>query len=133
MQSEVSGKYIFICTGASAFVPPIDGIDTVDYLTNESLFEIDNLPDKLIIVGGGPIGSEMSQAFVRLGTKVDVVDMAPGILRNDDPELTSILKETLESEGVTYHLGSSLKKVASGSGIKASIEQNGEQKELDSR
>jgi len=132
LQREVSGKYIFICTGASAFVPPVDGIDSVDYLTNESLFEIDDLPEELIIVGGGPIGSEMSQAFVRLGTKVDVVDMAPGILRNDDPELTSILKETLEGEGVTYHLESSLKKVASkGSRIAVSIEQNDGEKMLE--
>ena len=131
LQREISGKYIFICAGASAFVPPVDGIDTVDYLTNESLFEIDDLPEELIIVGGGPIGSEMSQAFVRLGAKVDVVDMAPGILRNDDPELTSILKETLEGEGVTYHLDSSLKKVSvSGSGIIVSIEQSGDVKEL---
>jgi len=132
LQREVSGKYIFICTGASAFVPPVDGIDSVDYLTNESLFEIDDLPEELIIVGGGPIGSEMSQAFVRLGTKVDVIDMAPGILRNDDPELTSILKETLEGEGVTYHLESSLKKVASkGSRIAVSIEQNDGEKMLE--
>ena len=131
LQREISGKYIFICAGASAFVPPVNGIDTVDYLTNESLFEIDDLPEELIIVGGGPIGSEMSQAFVRLGTKVDVVDMAPGILRNDDPELSSILKETLESEGVTYHLESSLKKVSGlGSSITVSIEQNGDIKEL---
>lgn len=131
LQREVSGKYIFICTGASAFVPPIDGIETVDYLTNESLFEVDDLPERLIIVGGGPIGTEMSQAFVRLGTQVDLVDMAPDILSNDDPELTSILKNTLEEEGVIYHLNSSLKSVSkSGEGVTATIEQDGEEKNL---
>jgi pyruvate/2-oxoglutarate dehydrogenase complex dihydrolipoamide dehydrogenase (E3) component len=131
LQREVSGKYIFICTGASAFVPPIEGIDSVDYLTNDSLFEIESMPGKLVIIGGGPIGSEMAQAFMRLGTEVDVVDMAPGILSNDDLELTAILKDTLEEEGVTYHLNSSLKSVAkSGSGITVTIEQDGEEKKL---
>lgn len=131
LQREVSASYIFICTGASAFVPPIDGIDTVDYLTNESLFEIDDLPEKLIIIGGGPIGTEMSQAFVRLGTDVELVDMAPGILGNDDPELTSILKDTLKEEGVSYYLNSSLKSVAkSGPGVTVTIEQDGEEQKL---
>lgn len=131
LQREVSGKYIFICTGASAFVPPVEGIDTVDYLTNESLFEIDALPDKLVIIGGGPIGTEMSQAFVRLGSEVDLIDMAPGILGNDDPELTSILKETLEDEGVTYHLNSSLKRVSKiCNGVTVTIEQDGEEKKV---
>ena len=128
LQREVTGKYIFICTGASAFVPPIEGIDTVDYLTNESLFEIESMPGKLVIIGGGPIGSEMAQAFVRLGTDVDVVDMAPGILSNDDPELTTILKSTLAEEGVTYYLESSLKSVAkSGGGLTVTIEQDGDE------
>jgi pyruvate/2-oxoglutarate dehydrogenase complex dihydrolipoamide dehydrogenase (E3) component len=131
LQREVTGKYIFICTGASAFVPPIEGIDTVDYLTNESLFEIESMPGKLVIIGGGPIGSEMAQAFVRLGTDVDVVDMAPGILSNDDPELTTILKSTLAEEGVTYYLESSLKSVAkSGGGLTVTIEQDGDEKKL---
>lgn len=127
LRREISGKYIFICTGAKAFVPPIKGIDSVDYLTNESLFEVDNMPGKLIIVGGGPIGSEMSQAFNRLGTEVHVVDMAPGILGNDDPELTSILKENLEKEGVNYHLNSGVKEVSKSSeGVSVTIEKNGE-------
>lgn len=111
LHREVSGKYIFICTGARAFVPPVEGIETVDYLTNESLFEISNLPKKLVIVGGGPIGTEMAQSFVRLGTYVDVVDMAPRILMNDDAELTEILKETLTGEGVNYHLESGVNRV----------------------
>jgi len=128
---QISGKYIFICSGASAFVPAVEGIDTVDYLTNESLFEIKNFPKKLVIIGGGPIGTEMSQAFVRLGAKVDVVDMAPGILSNDDPELTSILKESLEKEGVCYQLNSKLKKVStSGNKVEVSIEQDGQTKTL---
>lgn len=131
LQREVTGKYIFICTGASAFVPPIKGVDTVDYLTNESLFEIDDMPDKLIIVGSGPIGTEMSQAFTRLGTEVHIVDMAPGILMNDDPELTLILKDCLEKEGVRYHLDANVKELAkSTEGVTVTIEQNGDGNQL---
>lgn len=110
-QTSVSGKYFFICTGAKAFVPPVPGIDEVDILTNESLFEIDNLPKSLAIIGAGPIGSEMAQSFQRLGTQVTVIDMASSILTNDDPELTTILKNKLESEGVKYHLDASVKKI----------------------
>jgi len=110
-EAEVSSRYIYICTGATAFVPPIKGIETADYLTNESLFEINHLPEKLIIVGAGPIGSEMSQSFARLGSEVHVADMAPGILMNDDPELTSILKSKLEEEGVKYHLNCGVEKI----------------------
>jgi len=131
LQRNVSGKYIFICTGAKAFVPPIKGVDSVDYLTNESLFEIEDLPKNLIIVGGGPIGSEMSQAFNRLGTEVHVVDMAPGILSNDDPELTAILKESLEEEGVHYHLNCGVKELSKTiEGVTVTIDQDGEEKQL---
>jgi len=126
LDREVTGKYFFICTGAKAFVPPIVGVEDVDVLTNESLFEIDNLPEKLIIIGGGPIGTEMAQSFVRLGTAVDVIDMASGILTNDDPELTSMLKEELEEEGVIYHLNSGVKEVKkSDSGVEVVIEKDG--------
>lgn len=131
LQREVSGKYIFICAGAQAVVPPIKGVDTVDYLTNESLFELDDFPKKLIFIGAGPIGIEMSQAFCRLGTEVHVVDMASVILSNDDSELTSILKESLEREGVQYHLNASVKELEkSEAGVTVTIEQNGELKKL---
>lgn len=107
----VSSKKFIIATGAKAFVPPISGLNSVDYLTNESLFEINELPGELLIIGGGPIGTEMSQAFVNLGSKVTVIDMAPQILANDDPELVDILKKKLEEQGVRYVLNASVQKV----------------------
>ncbi|TVR34435.1 MAG: mercuric reductase [Balneolaceae bacterium] len=132
MIREVTSRYIFICAGAKAFVPPIPGVDEVDYLTNESLFEIEKLPGSLIIVGAGPIGTEMAQSFQRLGTKVDVLDMAPGILMNDHPELTSLLKDSLEKEGITYHLQAGVKKLEkNGTGVNVLFEQNGEQKSIE--
>jgi len=88
---EITGKYFVIATGARAFVPPIPGIDKTPHLTNHTLFEIDELPKSMIIIGGGPIGTEMAQAFHNLGTEITVVDMAGTILSNDHPDLTAIL------------------------------------------
>ncbi|MDZ7682052.1 MAG: FAD-dependent oxidoreductase [Fodinibius sp.] len=112
----VSARYFFICTGASAFVPPIEGIESVDYLTNESLFEIEELPQELVIIGAGPIGTEMAQAMQRLGSEVTVIDMADRIMTNDDPKLARMLKEKLESEGIEYVLGAQVNKVSSENG-----------------
>jgi len=125
----VSSRYFFICTGASAFVPPIEGIGTVDYLTNETLFEIEELPDELIIIGAGPIGSEMAQAMKRLGSEVTVVDMADRIMTNDDQELAKMLQQKLSSEGINYVLGASVQKVKSRDGqVEIQVEVDGETK-----
>ncbi|WP_138430062.1 dihydrolipoyl dehydrogenase family protein [Fodinibius saliphilus] len=127
---EVSSRYFIICAGASALVPPIDGIDEVPYLTNESLFEIENLSEKMIIIGAGPIGTEMAQAMNRLGTQVTVIDMADRIMLNDDPELAAMLREKLESEGIIFELGVEVKKVSSKNGVTAIISSDGGLKEI---
>ncbi len=116
---QVTGRYIVIATGASPLVPPIDGLDTVEYQTTESLFEPDAFaeqPDRLAVVGAGPIGTEMAQAFTRLGTDVTVLDMTDRILPNDDPDLTEALREHLEGEGVRYVLGNAVEQVAQADG-----------------
>jgi len=112
-ERSVTSKYFFICTGSTPFVPPIPGLDSVNYLTNESLFEINSIPKSMSIIGAGPIGCEMAQSFARLGLDVSVLDMADRILANDDPELTEILKESLEDEGVTFELNAGIEKVES--------------------
>lgn len=125
----VSSRYYFIATGARAFVPPIAGLEEVDYLTNESLFEIEQLPEHLVIIGGGPIGVEMSQAFVNLGAQVTVVDMADRIMQNDDPELVEILAGELAKQGVSFEMNASIKKVEKhDEGVQAVIEQDGKEK-----
>lgn len=122
----VTGKYFFIATGARAAVPPIEGLDSVEYLTNESLFEIDQLPEELMIIGGGPIGVEMSQAFANLGSKPVIIDMADQIMQNDDAELVQILMDELKNQGVSFELGSSIKKISrNGDKIQVHIEQSG--------
>lgn len=106
---KVSARYFLIATGAKAFVPPIPGIDEVPHLTNETLFELESQPERLAIVGAGPIGCEMAQAFSRLGTKVTVIDMASRILPRDDEELASILHQQLERDGVAFEFNASVK------------------------
>ncbi len=80
-------------------MPPIPGLDQVDYLTNETLFELTETPEHLLIIGGGPIGMEMAQAHVRLGVKVTVIEGAKALGR-DDPEMAAIVLERLRGEGV---------------------------------
>jgi pyruvate/2-oxoglutarate dehydrogenase complex dihydrolipoamide dehydrogenase (E3) component len=94
-----------IATGATAFVPPIDGIDRVDVLTNETVFQLTEMPARLLVVGGGPIGCELAQCFRRFGAEVQIVDMADRLLTKDDPEAAEIVKAQLLKEGVALHLG----------------------------
>jgi len=109
---HVRGNRVVIATGARAATPPIEGLNDVPYLTNHSLFELDTQPDHLAIIGAGPIGIEMAQAFTRLGSEVTVVEMGDRILRNDHPELTAMLRERLEDEGVRFLLGARVERLA---------------------
>ncbi|MHA6263273.1 dihydrolipoyl dehydrogenase family protein [Arenibacterium sp. CAU 1754] len=95
----ITARRIVIATGSSPLVPPIPGLETVPYETNETLFDLRDKPDHLLIIGGGPIGMEMAQAHVRLGCKVTVIEGAKA-LGKDDPELASVVLDTLREEGV---------------------------------
>jgi pyruvate/2-oxoglutarate dehydrogenase complex dihydrolipoamide dehydrogenase (E3) component len=109
--NNYSAKTWVIATGSSAAVPPIKGLDKTPYITNREVFDLDHLPKSMIILGGGPIGSEMSQAFCRLGTKVTVVNRPPQILAKEDPDMADAVKEVLSSEGVEFYLSSSIEEV----------------------
>ncbi|GIV57924.1 MAG: mercuric reductase [Rhodothermaceae bacterium] len=123
---RVTGRYILIATGARAAVPPLPGLDTVPYLTNETLFDLDRLPGHLAVVGAGPIGTEMAQAFRRLGSEVTVIDMAPRILTNDDEELAALLLGALEQEGIRFVLDAGVQEVRrDGDGLVLVVEQRG--------
>lgn len=95
----IEARRIVIATGSSPLVPPIDGIEKVDVLTNETIFDLREKPDHLLIVGGGPIGMEMAQAHVRLGSKVTVIEGMKA-LGKDDPEAAALVLEKLRAEGV---------------------------------
>jgi pyruvate/2-oxoglutarate dehydrogenase complex dihydrolipoamide dehydrogenase (E3) component/uncharacterized membrane protein YdjX (TVP38/TMEM64 family) len=102
---EVNGKTIttrsiIIATGAAPFVPPIKGLDQIDYLTSDNLWELRQRPEKLVVLGGGPIGSEMTQAFARLGSQVTQVEMGTRIVPREDLEVSEYLEKKFSAEGI---------------------------------
>ncbi len=102
---EIDGKTIrfkkaCVATGARAAAPPIEGLDQVEYLTNETVFTLTELPERLGIIGAGPIGCELGQAFVRFGSAVHLIETAHGILPRDDREAASIVESSLKRDGV---------------------------------
>ncbi|WP_299707090.1 FAD-dependent oxidoreductase [uncultured Tateyamaria sp.] len=111
----ITARRIVIATGSSPFVPPIDGIDAVPYLTNENLWELRERPEHLLIVGGGPIGMEMAQAHCRLGSKVTVIegDIALG---KDDPEMAEVVLNNLRGEGIEIAEGALADRIEGGDG-----------------
>jgi len=132
-QERVRARYFFIATGARPRVPEVEGLDAVGYLTSESVFELEELPRRILVLGAGPIGTELAQGFVRLGVEVTVVHDGPKILPKDDPELTAMLRDVLAAEGVRYHPSSRLSRVAreAGGAILAVVEgENGAQHEV---
>lgn len=103
---ELNGKRlttrsITIATGAAPFVPPIPGIDQVDILVSENLWNITELPKDMVILGGGPIGLEMAQAFSRLGSKVTIVEMHHRLMSKEDGDVANVIEKRLKEEGVT--------------------------------
>lgn len=99
----LTGRRFLIATGSRPAVPPIDGIEEVDYLTNETALRMDTLPESMIVVGGGPIGLELGQAFHRLGCEVSVIETLPCILPKEDEEIACLAHEQLEADGLAIH------------------------------
>ena len=128
---EVEGRTIrarrfVIATGSRAVIPPIPGLDSVPAFTNETLFDNQVLPEHLIVIGGGPIGSEMAQAHRRLGSRVTVLDMGP-LLPHDDPELTAVVKESMTDDGIGIIEHVAVREVSGEAGrITVSCDRNGE-------
>ncbi|MEM7350914.1 MAG: FAD-dependent oxidoreductase, partial [Acidobacteriota bacterium] len=98
-------KNIVVATGAEPLVPPIPGLDEVAPLTSDNLWQLQELPERLVVLGGGPIGSEMTQAFARLGSQVTQVEMLPRILSREDPEIAAMVQERFEEEGIRVLTG----------------------------
>lgn len=102
---EVNGKTlttrnIIVATGAHPFVPPIPGLDKINYLTSDNLWQLTSLPKRLIVLGGGPIGCELTQAFKRLGSEVWQVEMVDRIMNREDPEISEMVQEKFIDDGV---------------------------------
>jgi len=96
----LSTRNIVIATGARPFVPPIPGIEDTDYLTSDTVWELRELPARLLVLGGGPIGCELAQAFARLGSTVTLVQRAPRLMTREDPEISALVRRRFEREGI---------------------------------
>jgi len=112
---EVNGntirtRNIVVATGGRPFVPPIEGLDQIDYYTSDNLWDMRDKPQKMVVLGGGPIGCELTQAFVRLGVQVTQVEMLPRLLLREDAEISSLVQEKFTTEGVQVLTGHAAKR-----------------------
>ncbi|MDR3640634.1 MAG: FAD-dependent oxidoreductase [Humidesulfovibrio sp.] len=129
--AEVDGKRVsaakwVIATGSRAQIPPISGLADTPHLTNREIFSLDRLPERLLILGGGPIAVELAQAFRRLGSQVDVIQRGKRILSRDDADMAAEVQRGLAAEGVRFHLGAALQSVRGASGrAEVLFEQDG--------
>ncbi len=120
--TQVKAKRIIIATGSRALIPPITGLEDIEYLTNETLFDIDVLPEHLAILGGGPIGIEMAQAFRRLGAKVTVIERSKALSRVDE-EHAALALGKMREEGVEILEQHAVNAVSTtGSGIRVEVQ-----------
>jgi pyruvate/2-oxoglutarate dehydrogenase complex dihydrolipoamide dehydrogenase (E3) component/uncharacterized membrane protein YdjX (TVP38/TMEM64 family) len=104
-QQTLTTRNIVIATGAEPYVPPLPGIDDVGVLTSDTLWGLRELPRRLVVLGGGPIGCELAQCFARLGSQVTVVEMLPRILIREDEEVSAFARDALDRDGVTVLAG----------------------------
>ncbi len=119
-------KNIIIATGARPAVPNIPGLDKVPYLTSDNLWAIRELPKRLVVVGGGPIGSELTQCFARLGSNVTQVERAPEIMSREDDEISQAIRKRFTEEGVDVRTNTNFKEVVVENGRQyALIEKDG--------
>ncbi|THB74159.1 MAG: mercuric reductase [Gammaproteobacteria bacterium] len=128
---QLNTKKSVICTGARASVIPFEGLEDTGYLTNENVFDIKDRPESIALIGAGPIGCELAQAFNRLGTKVYLLDAASRILPREDIRASEILSEVLLEEGVVVKTGANIQKVFKTDSKKAISFDNNETIEID--
>jgi len=125
---KITAKKIAICVGSRPATVPIPGLKEAGYLTNETVFSLTEQPKRLIIIGSGPIGCELAQAFQRLGTQVILINRSDQILGKEDKDVQSVLRGFFESEGIDLRLGIEMKEVKKENGMKVLVyEQNGKQ------
>jgi pyruvate/2-oxoglutarate dehydrogenase complex dihydrolipoamide dehydrogenase (E3) component/uncharacterized membrane protein YdjX (TVP38/TMEM64 family) len=98
-------RAIVIAAGARPFVPPIPGIEQTGYYTSDTVWSLRELPQRLVVLGGGPVGCELAQAFARLGARVTQVEMLPRLLAREDPEIAALVEKRFSGEGIDLRLG----------------------------
>ena len=122
-EQTLSARAIVLATGAEPLVPSIQGLDQTQYLTSDTLWDIDERPERLVVLGGGPIGSELAQAFARLGSQVSVIEMADRLLPREDAAAGELLAEKMAFDGAT--VATSHKALRVEDGNKLICEHNG--------
>ena len=124
-------KKAVIATGARAATPPIPGLADVEFLTNETIFSLTEVPERLGVIGGGPIGCEMAQAFARFGSRVSLVQSAPQILRREDRDAAKIVEQAMQKDGINLVLGCKILEVKDNGSEKILVRGcNGEREEI---
>ncbi len=108
---KITAKTWVIATGSSPSIPKIAGLNSIPHITNRDIFYLDTLPKSMIILGGGPISTEMAQAFSRLGTNVSVIQRSGQILGREDPDMAEAVMQNLSAEGVRFHLNAMIEAV----------------------
>jgi len=130
---KITSRYFVIATGSAPFIPPIEGISDVSYITNLQIFSLDQLPESLVVIGAGPIGMEMAQAFHRLGSKVTVLETTECILPREDEDVSCYVHELLAKEGIDFIVNARVTKLEqNGSVIKISAEKDGQIQTIES-
>lgn len=124
-ETSIAAKKIVIAAGSQPFVPPIEGLKDTPFLTNETIFELKEIPKRLGILGGGPIGCELAQAFARLGSKVTLIVSKKGLMPREDPKVGSLFTEIFKKEGIDLKIGCSATHV-SYSGGEFSVQIDGQ-------
>jgi len=128
---RIQARRFVIATGSRAFVPPITGIEDVPYLTNENVFEQNQLPGHLIVIGGGPIGIEMAQAHRHLGADVTVLEMS-SIMPKDDQDLVAVVRKQLDQDGIVVREGVKVTAVSkTDAGVTVTIETDGKSEQVE--
>ncbi|MFW3613918.1 FAD-dependent oxidoreductase [Billgrantia antri] len=100
----LTARHIILASGARPKVPPLPGLERIDVLTSDNLWQLEMLPERLVVLGGGPIGCELGQSFVRLGSRVSLVEMGPQLLPREDSDAAELLRHCMEKEGVSLWL-----------------------------
>ena len=121
----LSTRNIVIATGARPFIPPIAGLEQADYLTSDTVWNLTELPARLVVLGGGPVGCELAQSFARLGSSVTQVEMAPRLMSREDPEASALVQTSLTEDGVQVLVGHEALRIQTHDGQKVLIAMQG--------
>ncbi len=123
-KQRLTTRSIVIAAGGRPFVPPVPGLDAVGYLTSDTVWELRELPRRLLVLGGGPIGSELAQAFARFGAQVTQIQQGPRILNREDPEVSELVAARFRAEGIDVRTGHKAKQFVVENGEKILIAEH---------